>query len=332
MKSLVLMAALVVGTQAGAQVPAALPQPEQLDMPVAPGTARRLLEATAGYLKDSYVFPDQVPGLEAKIRHWAQTHDYRSITTAVPLVEQLTKDLQELSHDHHLRVVFKGQAPSVAPDPAGEKAQDADSNFGFRRAEVLDGNLGYLDIRFFPYASEAGETAVAAMNFVSHTRALIIDLRQNHGGDPGTVALILSYLFGDEPVHLNDIYWRPDNSTGQYWTQGYVPGRKFTGDVYVLMGSDTFSAGEEFAYDLQALHRATLIGERTGGGAHPITIHPVDDHFAVLIPSGRAINPITHTDWEATGVHPDVAAPNDQALAKAQALALAKLNAPKATK
>jgi C-terminal processing protease CtpA/Prc len=163
------------------------------------------------------------------------------------------------------------------------------------------------------------------MAFLARTKALIIDLRENHGGDPATVALLLSYLFGPEPVHLNDIYWRPDNSTGQYWTQPFVVGRRYGGDVYVLTSGKTFSAGEELAYDLQSQRRATIVGEVTRGGAHPITIHRIDDHFMAMIPSGRAINPVTHTDWEGVGVKPEVVVPAAEALEKARSLALAKL-------
>jgi retinol-binding protein 3 len=317
-------------TSALAEVPAALPAEVQVDAPVPSGTAARLLEATAGFLKDSYVFPEQVPALEKKLRHLAKTKTYAD-STAATLVEAITKDIQEASHDRHLRIVYShdplpatGQPPLPEP-PDAERARDAAGNFGFQNAQILDGNLGYLDIRFLPYAAEAGETVVAAMAFLANTRALIIDLRHNHGGDPATVALILSYFFGNEPVHLNDLYWRPDNSTGQYWTQPFVPGRKYTGDIYVLAGPGTFSAGEEFAYDLQTQKRATIVGEPTGGGAHPITLHRIDDHFMALVPSGRAINPITHADWEGTGVKPDVAVPADQALDKAKALAVAKV-------
>jgi hypothetical protein len=310
---------------------AQLPPEKQADLPVPPGTADRLLEATAGFLKDSYVFPERVPELEAKIRAREKGKGYLGLHSAQALLERLNKDIQADSHDRHLRVVYfhdaqpaEGQHPPAVAEAKDGESEDASQNFGFQRAELLEGNIGYLDIRFFPYAADAGDTAIAAMAFLAHTRALIVDLRDNHGGDPGTVALILSYFFGPEPVHLNDIYWRPDNSTGQFWTQPHVVGRPYKGEVYVLTGPGTFSAGEEFAYDLQALHRATIIGERTGGGAHPITIHRIDEHFSALIPSGRAINPVTHTDWDGDGVKPDVAVPMAQALAKAEALAREK--------
>jgi retinol-binding protein 3 len=314
---------------------AQLPPDDQPDIPVAPNTVDRLLEATLSAMKESYVFPERMPEIEKAIRRHLRSGEYESLKTAVPLLERVNHDVREVAQDRHLRIVYyaKPLAPPGQSEgfPAAELERDATGNFGFQRAELLDGNIGYLDLRFFPYAAEAGETAAAALGFLAHTKALILDVRHNHGGDGATVALILSYFFGPEPVHLNDMYWRPDGSTQQSWTQPYVPGHRYAGDLYVLTGPDTFSAGEELAYDLQAQHRACIVGQATGGGAHPITFHRVDDHFAVLVPSGRSINPITHTDWEGQGVQPDVRVDAEQALAKAQALALAKVRPAAAT-
>jgi hypothetical protein len=315
-----LLAALVLLPCAAlAQAPASLPDDAQPDLQVAPGTAAKLLEASATAIKDGYVFPDKAAAIESKLRQFAKSKKYPQ-TSAIALADALSKDLQEAGHDRHLRIIYSHDAVSKtpeAPSPAeqeAERARDAANNFGFPRAEVLEGNIGYLESRFFAEPAGAGETVVAAMGFLANTKALILDLRHNHGGDPATVALLLSYFFGNEGVHLNDIYWRPDNSTGQFWTQAFVPGHKYPRDLYVLIGGDTFSAGEECAYDLQTQKRATLIGEPTGGGAHPIAPHPIADHFLVLVPSGRAINPITHTDWEGAGVQPDVVTPADGAL------------------
>jgi len=137
------------------------------------------------------------------------------------------------------------------------------------------------------------------------------------------VALIISYLFGDEPLLLDSIYWRDDDVTQQFWTQPSVPGKRF-GDkpVYVLTSKVTFSAGEEFAYILQTRQRAVLVGDRTDGGAHPGASYRLNPHFEAFIPVGRVINPITGTDWEGVGVNPEIAAPNEQAFKIAYRLAL----------
>jgi len=215
------------------------------------------------------------------------------------------------------------------PPPPDEmermRAIAARVNFGFEKLERLEGNIGYLDLRGFLPAALAGETVTAAMNFLANTQAVIIDLRQNGGGEPAEVALISSYLFGSDPVHLNDLYWRPTNETHQWWTSAYVPGKRLTGkDVYILTSNRTFSAAEEFTYNLKSLKRATIIGETTGGGAHPGGPRRINDHFFVNVPSGRAINPITKTNWEGKGVEPDIKVPADKALKTAHLMALEK--------
>ena len=112
------------------------------------------------------------------------------------------------------------------------------------------------------------------------------------------------------------------------WTQPDVPGKKFIGKpVFVLTSAQTFSGAEEFSYDLKNLKRASLIGETTGGGAHPVWRHRIDDHFFIGVPFARAINPITKTNWEGTGVEPDVKVPAADALEVARKLAMKRLQA-----
>jgi C-terminal processing protease CtpA/Prc len=198
-------------------------------------------------------------------------------------------------------------------------------NFGFHKAERLPGNIGYLDIRHFVRPSWGSEdTAVGAMNMIANTNALIIDLRHCRGGNPDMVALISTYLFNGEPVHLNDLYWRDEDVTESYWTLPDVPGKRFGGEkpVFILTSDFTFSAGEEFTYNLKSLKRAIVVGETTGGGAHPGSPFRIHPHFEVFIPNGKAINPITGTNWEGCGVEPDIPTAADQALDAAYKLAL----------
>lgn len=199
-------------------------------------------------------------------------------------------------------------------------------NCGFRKAEQLDGNVGYLKFNMFAPPEICGPTASAAMNFLAGTRALILDLRDNGGGSPSMVAFVASYLF-DRRTHINDLWTRRTDSTQEFWTQDSVPGRRFGGEkpVYVLTSANTFSGAEEFAYDLKTLKRATIVGETTGGGAHPVRGRRIDDHFMIGVPFARAINPITHTNWEGVGVEPDVKVSASEALATAQKLLRQKM-------
>jgi len=198
-------------------------------------------------------------------------------------------------------------------------------NHGFSKVERLRGNIGYLEFLNFMDEELGADTVAAAMNFVNGTDALIIDMRNNGGGNPAMVALVCSYLFGPEPIHLNDLYWREGNRTDEFWTRKELSGKRYLNkDVYVLTSKRTFSGAEEFTYNLKNLKRATIIGETTGGGAHPGGGFRISEHFGMFIPTGRAISPITKTNWEGTGVIPDISVPADQALLVARIMALKK--------
>jgi C-terminal processing protease CtpA/Prc len=265
--------------------------------------------------------------MEDALRARQKKGDYDAVTDADAFAMMLTDNLQEVSHDKHLRVNF---SPRVLPkddarrDPAEESRMRANmerNNCAFEKVERFPTNVGYVKFNGFAPPDVCGPTATAAMNFLGNVDAIIFDLRQNGGGDPAMVALISTYLF-DEPTHLNDLYNRKEDKTSQFWTLPYVPGKRLAGKpVFVLTSKRTFSGAEEFTYNLKNLKRATIIGETTGGGAHPVDGHRIDDHFMIGVPFARAVNPISKTNWEGTGVEPDVKVPADQALDVAKKMA-----------
>ena len=261
--------------------------------------------------------------------------DYKKIQDPVEFAEILTSDLQGVSNDLHLRVQFapeeitlRRNASITAEDSlklAGRQLRNNRmDNYGFKKVDILEGNIGYLELTgFYGVDEEAGAAAEAAMNFLSNANAIIIDLRQNGGGSPAMIQLITSYLYGPGRVHLNNFYNRPADRRTQTWTLPYVPGRRSPDvPVYVLTSSSTFSAAEEFSYNLKHLERATLVGETTGGGAHPGGTRIATDRFTIWVPDGRAINPITNTNWEGVGVKPHIEIPAGTALEVAQIQAL----------
>jgi retinol-binding protein 3 len=280
----------------------------------------RVIEGAARLLQEFYVFPDVAKKTAARLQAQQKRGDYRDITDGKVFAARLSDDLAALSGDKHLGVDYftqdmPPQEPSSRPHPDPRKI--AADNCGFEKADHYPPNIGYLKLNMFAEPDICAPTATAAMNFLADSDTLIIDLRDNHGGAPRMVALISSYLF-DDPTHLDDIYDRQKNSTEQSWTFPYLPGKKFTGKaVYVLTSNRTFSSAEEFSFDLKSLKRATLIGETTGGGAHPMAPHRIDGHFFIRVPFGRIMNPITKADWENTGVAPDVAVPATDALDEA---------------
>jgi hypothetical protein len=278
---------------------------------------KQVIEALAKQLQSNYVFPDVANQLSATLARKLAKGDYAAANTANAFAEALTHDLKELGKDSHFRVAFDPDfhAPPTQ-DAVAAKAeieqvrQDVmGSSFGIQRVERLPGNVGYLEVRQFGPTELVSSAFASAMVLLSGTDALILDLRRNGGGEPTSVAFLLSHFFaeGDER-HLNDLYFRHDNITRQYWTSPSV-GVHYTKPVYVLTSPRTFSGGEECAYDLQTQKRATLVGETTGGGANPGDPVELARGFAAFIPNGRAINPVTHTNWEHVGVKPDIAVP-----------------------
>jgi len=288
-------------------------------------------------LEKQYVFPEK--GLEMKnlLQKKQKEGAYNSLADVQAFAQALTRDLRSVTKDLHLRVSYNPDQVRAVRAAESTSAEEREkqrrerlererlSNFGYRKLEILDGGVGYLDLLGFSGTRESGETAVAAMNFLAHCPAVIIDLRHNGGGSPFTIQLLSGYFLG-ETTHLNSFEWRGREGIVQFWSLPYVPGRMMTEtDLYILTSSRTFSAAEEFTYNLKNLKRATLVGETTGGGAHPGGSRIIDDGFLVWVPQGRAINPITKTNWEGTGIEPHVVVPSEHALDKAHALALEKI-------
>lgn len=284
------------------------------------------IELLCSQLASYYVFPDIGSEIATVLRARLAEGAYSDVDDQ-EFAARVTADLQSVNDDKHLRLLYsEDEVPEngqeTAWDPVAYLKEAELDAFGVRKIERLEGNVGLLELNRLHDAGVATPAIIAAMNLVAHTNALIIDLRANGGGDPHTVALICSYLF-DEPVHLNDIYNRPDDSTMQFWTLPHVPGPKFGGTkpVYVLTSARTFSGAEELSYNLQQNKRATLIGETTKGGAHPGERYRVGPHLKSAVPNGRAINPISGTNWEGVGVVPHIEAPADEAFEVAYNLA-----------
>jgi hypothetical protein len=291
----------------------------------------RILDGIAAKLTEYYVYPEVAAKMVQALRAHQKKGEYDAITDGDVLADRLSTMLRGVSHDKHLRVVCtpdvlpKEDPKEDGPIPPDVRARMEHDNCGFEKAERLDSNVGYLKFNFFGPPAVCGPTATAAINFLANVDALIIDLRDNGGGHPEMVGYVASYLF-KERTRLNDIYDRKENKTTEYWTQPDVPGKKIVGKpVFVLTSKRTFSGAEDFTYAVKNLKRATIIGETTGGGAHPTRGCRVDDHFLIGVPSARSISTITKTDWEGTGVEPDVKVPADQALEAAKKMAAERL-------
>jgi hypothetical protein len=294
------------------------------------GARESLVDSLATVLTGRYVFADVGRKLAADLRARGRNGEYAQLPPG-ELARKLSGDLREIAHDKHLRVVWRpdGSGPGRDDDnedPAEKAAFLKSVNYGIQKAEILPGNVGLLELSGFLPAEDVRDATIEAMRKLGGVDALIIDLRRNGGGNPNTVALVSSLVFPrGERVHLNDLYWREGNRIDRFYTEADLDVPRISGPVYVLTSSYTFSAAEEFTYNLKQLKRATQVGETTGGGANPGGGVPLPAGFGVFVPTGRAVNPITHDNWEGKGCVPEVPTSAADALATAHRLALAKL-------
>lgn len=265
-----------------------------------------LLNALSETLQERYIDAGVAVRMADAIRAREATGGFDAMATRADIARTLNDLLQRISHDKHLRV-FDSPPPRptiTTRPPVG-------------RQEVLDGNIGYIQVpSFVASPAESAPLFAAAMNAVSGTRALIVDVRGNGGGLPGTVALLAAYFLKPEPVLLATIENRSQGTTVENRTPATVDGPRYgeTRPLYILIDGRTASAGESLAYFLQAAKRATVIGETSAGAANPGGIVRLPSDFAAFIPTGRVTNPVTGTNWEGRGVVPDVATAGADAL------------------
>jgi C-terminal processing protease CtpA/Prc len=293
-----------------------------------PSARDAVIDDALALIKEQYVFPDRFAAIEKTVREHQASGDYANAPDEQRFATLLTGHLQEVSHDKHMSLQYKPNVRALRPAAftatAAQRANERRENYGLRKAEILPGNVGYLDvIQFHDDARMAGDTIAAAMGFVANTDALIIDLRANRGG--GEAMQLLASYFVEGPVDLMELRYR-GNRTEHAWTQPIVPGKRYLDKpVYVLTSNRTFSAGEAFAYALQGLKRATVVGATTRGGGNPNTLVPVRNDYLLSIPIGQSVSPVTGTSWDGVGVKPDVAVDDKAALTAAQRLALTAL-------
>ena len=294
---------------------------------ITPEATSEIITGVLAHLRSKYVFPEKAEAAAQVLGASLTAGEYDGLGEE-QLGQRVTDQLYDVCADRHLRLRVRDQLWQEA----GESEEDAKAawneyqrliNYGVEQVERLEGNVGYIKLRGVASAQVGGQAVAAAMELVAETDALIFDLTANRGGDPDGVQLWNSYLFKDSETHLNSIYDAETRHVREYWTLAYLPGRRYLDrPVYVLTSSFTFSAGEEFAYNLQAQQRAVLIGETTRGGAHPTDQFAITPTMEVTVPVARSINPVTGTNWEGVGVGPDVPVPADEALPTAYGMAL----------
>jgi hypothetical protein len=279
-----------------------------------------------------YIYPDVANAVRAELG--SQRNSLVAIADPAEFAKSVSSVMSTSGKDKHLYLDYSVLPLESEQDPtpaqiAHDEQSDVLHNAGVRIAQWLPGNVGYIRISEFPTDAPGVRRAIdAAMATVAHTDALIIDLRHNGGGDPSSLDYWMGYFFA-KPTELTSIRWTtPKPHVDRQFSAARVGGSFYDKPLYVLTSSRTFSCAEQFTYDLKALHRAAIVGETTGGGANPGDFQRLNTHFAVFVPTGRAYNPYTKTNWEHTGIAPDVAATASDALVRAYTLALQRATNP----
>lgn len=298
------------------------------DNPFTKKYKEQAIHKLAQLMNDFYVFPEVAKLTEKHLLAQLEKGHFDQFENDETFAAALTESVQAINKDKHMRI-WKNrpyEAPENSPERKIEERLDQmnrsrSSNSGFSNVKIMEGNVGYLDLRGFAGLESGKEIADAYMKLMSRTDAVIIDLSKNGGGSPNMVQYLCSYFF-DQNLHLNSLYYRQGNVTQEYWTLDEVGGEKMPDvPLFVITSSRTFSGAEEFSYNMQTQKRATLVGQTSGGGANPGGSRGINENLSVFIPTGKAINPITKTSWEGTGVIPEVKTTVEETLDKAHELA-----------
>ncbi|UCF71207.1 MAG: S41 family peptidase [candidate division WOR-3 bacterium] len=304
-------------------------------------TKKAVIGSVNRLIIERYVIRDIAQQIAEHLSKRFKNGSYDKLLSSAEFARALAVDLRESSSDNHFYIEYnperaklvtaeKSQSPEEIENASKAMAEkERLTNFGFKKVEILKGNVGYLDLDFFSNPDYAGETAVAAMNFLANSDAVIIDLRDTPGGEPTMVQMLSSYFVrgtGQGRTHLNTLEQVYDGKIEQYWTMPYVPGKRmYDTDLYILTDGYTGSGAEEFTHNMKALDRAVIIGETTVGSGHNVDIEVIQESFVMHLPVRRPVNPITGTGWEGTGIEPHISVPGKQALDKAYLMALEKI-------
>ena len=293
-----------------------------------PVSIRQLIDSLNVRLNNNYVFREKAERISLFLQSQLNKNVYAPyLKNPQKLAEQIEKDIAKIHHDPHLHIYYDpGFVAQENTKPSEEEINQVknfwkEQNYSFPKVEILPGNIGYLPFNgFVDDIESARPTIYSGLKFLANTRAIIIDLRENQGGSPEMVSQIESYFF-KEKTHMNDLINRSAKDTTVYYADpAKADSLHLAMPVYILTSHKTFSAAEDFSYGMQHAKRARIVGEITGGGAHPQMPFSIGQGFVSAIPFARSYNPITKTDWEGTGVIPDVRVDADKAFLKTQEL------------
>ncbi len=318
------------------EIPAQVAAPRELPALDA-STRAAIVDSVTAIIDSVYVLEGPARRIVSALRQNLAAGQYDALTDPADFARRLFDDAQAINHDGHFGIVAlrplnpADRTIAKSEDPTDVKRHERflrTSNYGFKKAEILPGGIGYLRFDAFGDGDDAFAAATAGVNFLANCRAVILDLRNNGGGSAAMIRYLCGYLF-PEDTHLINWDIRAEKKTVQSYSADYVPGKRLLQQpVYVLTSRQTFSAAEEFTFDLRNLERATVVGDTTGGGGHTVRGKVFDFQqfrIGIRVPYGRAYDPKTNLGWEGKGVTPHIPVPAAEALDVAYADALQKL-------
>lgn len=294
------------------------------------------LDAMVARLKASYVFPDRVPVIVAALEKSRLAGRYAGIS-ATTFAQRVTEDMSDAAHDGHLYVQFdparfeamKGEKTAAAGGGASldayYRAEALRDNNGLTDLRILPGNVRYLRVRAFQWIDDrTGLAYDDAMRFLSQGDAIVLDLRGNGGGSHAAVRYLLSHFL--DPGTLLMTFMETGVQPEQSRALDHLPAGRLKGKpLFVLIDGRVASAGEDFAYAVQQFRLGELIGEKTVGAANNNRLFAIDPGFVLSVSYGRPEQAVSHTNWEGTGVAPDVPSAWSQSLDLAHSRALGRL-------
>ncbi|OJJ20072.1 hypothetical protein BKI52_16495 [marine bacterium AO1-C] len=284
-----------------------------------------LITKISDLITTKYVFPQKTKKITQYLKRQQSTIEFKTIESPKQFAKTINRYLRTASNDLHLWVGFnrKEAASHQHLDYSNYLEQKAKSrNYGFRKVEILEGNIGYLHMNHFYNPRYSEETLSSALHFLSNCDALILDLRKNSGGSLNMVNTLDSYFFGNGSIITHRIYYR-SGFEQEVFTQENLKGKSLPKiPLYILVDKNTASAAEQVAYNLKHLNRATIVGEVTMGTANTGLRHSLDDNLYIFIANGEYENDITRDTFEHKGVKPQIETKSSEALQKAHVLAL----------
>lgn len=297
------------------------------DEALTPAVKSAVLDGVVARLESTYVDTEAAPRIVKALRARQEGRAYDAVTNAAQFAEMVTRDLRSVNGDLHLGLRYSKEPP---PPPGRGVSAFGDPrllNFGMGKAEILDGNVGYLEITAFT-GGDYKDAVVDALRFLSRTDAVILDVRRNGGGASDMSHFIFSHFFGSTPLPTINVRTRASSEPSHRMSLADVPGpRRPEVPLFVLISQATGSAAEEFSFVLKNRRRATLVGRRTAGAGHMVAQVPAGHGFTLSVSITLVSDPETGAEWEQVGVQPDIAVAPEQALVAAHAAALRKVAA-----